>query len=338
MKHLDEMTGAEKAAALCVAVGPEVASDICKYLDEDAIIKMSKEMMKIQNLDPEEKDNLVGEFLFELKKIRKETFGGEDTAKKLLIDAFGIDKAKKIFQKVKEIHLDDSFDFLNDVEPSIIANLIEKEQVQTIAVIMAHMNSNKAGQVLKELPRSIAKEIAVRIAKMQKISPEAVLEISRVLKKKYEEMLSGISSQDEIAGVDKIAEIINHMNGDTENRIMNHFDKILPDHAKQIREKIYTFDSLVTLSNKEVRIIIDELADDRMLALSLKGAGDEIRMKIFRNMSNNRATDILEDMNNMGAVRMTEVLDARQLIVKIMRELNDSGIIIMRKGNEEYIE
>jgi flagellar motor switch protein FliG len=338
MKSIDEMSGAEKAAALFVAMGADVSADVCKFLDEDEIMKMSKEMMKIEKLDVEEKDDLIGEFIIQLKKINKNALGGEEVAKKLLIDAFGMEKAKKIYNKVKEIHIDDTFEFLNDVEPAVIASLVEKEHAQTISVMLTYLDSSKAGQVLKELPRELAKDVAVRIAKMQRIAPEAVLEISRILRRKYDEMLSGILSQNEVAGVDKIAEIMNHMSGDSENRIMNHFETVLPNHAQEIRERIYSFDNITLLSNKEVRILIDEVADDRVIVLALKGAGDDIRFKIIRNMSNNRATDILEDMNHLGVVRMSDVQEARREIVSIMRELNDNGIIILRKGNEQYIE
>ncbi len=112
----------------------------------------------------------------------------------------------------------------------------------------------------------------------------------------------------------------------------------MPDKAREIRDRIYSFENIATLLNREVRILIDELNDDRLLALALNGAGDEIRFKVLRNMSNNRASDIIAEMDRMGPVRMTEILDARQRIVFIMRRLNDVGSIIIRKGDEQYVE
>jgi flagellar motor switch protein FliG len=123
-----------------------------------------------------------------------------------------------------------------------------------------------------------------------------------------------------------------------EHSILSHFEKEMPDKAREIRDRIYSFENIATLLNREVRILIDELNDDRLLALALNGAGDEIRFKVLRNMSNNRASDIIAEMDRMGPVRMTEILDARQRIVFIMRRLNDVGSIIIRKGDEQYVE
>ncbi len=338
MKNIDDMSGVEKAAALFISLGPEVAADICKHLSEDAIFKIFQEVAKIEKLPAQEKEELIGEFIIQLKKIKNGTYGGEDTAKKLLIDAFGMEKAKKIFKKVQETNINKTFNFLQDADPAIIANLMVKEHPQTIAVMLIHLKSKTAADILKLLPPDISSSVALRIAKMKQIAPEAVLEISRIVKNKYDEILNKDKHSEKMSGINKIAEIMNHMNAESEHKLMHHFENEIPEQASAIKEKIYTFEHITSLSNKEIRILIDEVADDRLLALSLKGAGDEIRFKIFRNMSNNRAKDILEDMQQLGAVRMHDVLDSRQTMVRIMRELNNNGIIILRKGDETYIE
>jgi flagellar motor switch protein FliG len=169
MKSIYDMSGIEKAAALFVAIGPEAAADICKYLDQDSVIKISREIAKIEKLDPEEKEDLIGEFIIQLKKQKRTSQGGEDMAKKVLIDAFGLDKAKDIFNKVNEKHVDEHFEFLKEIDADLIVTLLEQEHAQTIAVVMAYVGAHKAGQVMKLLPRQVARDVALRIAKMEKL-------------------------------------------------------------------------------------------------------------------------------------------------------------------------
>jgi flagellar motor switch protein FliG len=162
--------------------------------------------------------------------------------------------------------------------------------------------------------------------------------MSKALKKKYDNMCNERQAGQTPGGIHRLADIMHHMNGDAENRILQHFEEELPIHAQEIRDRIYSFEHIPALTNKEIRILIDEVGDDRLIALSLKGAGDEMRFKFLRNMSNNRATDIIEEMDRMGAVHVSDIMEARQAIVKVMRDLNENGSIIIKKAGEEYIE
>ena len=132
-------------------------------------------------------------------------------------------------------------------------------------------------------------------------------------------------------------DILKHMPGDDERKIIEDIEAVLPNVSSRLREKIFAFENVVNLSNAEVRILIDEIKDDALIAKALKGAGDEIRFKFLRNMSQNRATDILSDMEAMGSIRLTEVRESRDRIVLIMRALDDNGAIRLR-GGETYVE
>lgn len=334
----EEMTWTEKAAALMVVVGKESASEILKHLDEDTVWKISKEMAKIGSLTPEDKEDLIGEFMIEMKNIRNSVYGGEDVAKNILIDSVGFEKAKKIFKKVNVKPVESSFAFLNDADSDLIFSLLKDEHPQTISVTLVHIDRKKAAEILTKFDKVLSKEIALRIAKMGKLVPEMVVAMANALKKKYDNISSEDYITDKAGGLDKLAEILNHTDGKTENDILSIFDDEIPDQAAVIRDKIYTFESLINLTNKEIRIVIDELNNDSILSLALKGAGDEIRFKFLRNVSNNRATDILEEMEDLGAVRMSDILEARREIVTIMRSLNDNGVIVLRKDKEDIVE
>ncbi len=338
MKSLDEMTGAERAAALLVALGPDIASEVMKHLDDDSISKLAGEIARIDALTPEDREELIGEFLLELKKKKGSVSGGQNVAKELLYSAFGEDKARDILRKLTHQDLERGFDFLADIDAEIIVSLIQHEHPQTVAVTLAHLPAPRAAEVLKGLPQDITKEVTVRMAKMDKTSPDAVIEVSRVLRKKYDEHLYAGRDMARAGGLNSLVDIMGHMSGDQEKRMMEYFDTAMPEISSEIRARIFTFENVMNLTNPEVQVLIDEIGDDYVIAKSLKGAGDDLRFKFVRNMSKNRATDVVNEMEVMGPVRLSEINETRDEVVRKMRELHDAGQINLRKEREEYIE
>jgi flagellar motor switch protein FliG len=340
MKSLSDMNGTEKAAALLVAMGHEAAAEILKFLDDDSLVRVSTEMAHIERLMPCQKDDLIGEFLIQLKKMKRSASGGEETARRLLVDAFGEEKAESVLSRVKLMNIDDSFDFLDDVDPQTIAEMTAMDHPQIIAVMLSNIPPAKAGQILRLYPRERSKEIAMRIARMGKVSPEAVVQISSSLRKKHDEMKKRSEAAAVPGGVNTLANILNHLVGDDEKRLIAHFDDEMPDFADEIRKKISSieFESIASLSNREIRLVLGQIPENRIIAKALKGCVDEIKFKVLRNISNNRAEDVVGLMDLMGPIRLSEVTEARQKIVSAMRELNERGSIIVKKSGEEFID
>lgn len=337
MKKLEDMSSVEKAAALIVAIGPDAAGEIYKHLDKETIIKLTSEVAKIRSMSPEDKEDLIGEFILEIRKNRTASYGGEEFAKNTLLEAFGADKAEAILSKVESMDLEEKLKFLHDADPKILNGILENEHPQTTALILSQIKPAKAAEIIKLFTKERAKETAVRLAKMNKVSPEAIYGIIKIIKKKYDDIIEK-NIELEAGGVSRLAMIMNHIDMTAEAKIISHLETVLPKEAQELRDKIYSFDNIALLTNKEIRLLIDELNNDSLIATALKGAGDDIRFKILRNMSNNRATDVINDMNRMGAIRMSEINSARREIVEVMKSLNDNGSIIIRKKDEEYIE
>jgi flagellar motor switch protein FliG len=220
MKSLPEMNGTEKAAALLVAMGHEAAAEILRFLDEDSLVRVSAEMARIERLSPAQREDLICEFLIQLKKMKRSASGGEETARKLLVDAFGPEKAESVLSRVKQMNLDDTFDFLEDVDAQTIAEMTSLEHPQILAVMLAHIDPAKAGQVIRLYPKEKSKEIALRIAKMGKVSPEAVMQIASTLRKKHEEMKKRSEAAAVPGGVNTLANILNHLGGEEEKRLI----------------------------------------------------------------------------------------------------------------------
>ncbi len=333
------MSGPERAAALLVALGPDVAADILKNLDQKSIDRLMTEVVRIQNLPPNEKEDLVGEFLIDLKKLKHAVTGGEGKAREILSDAFGQDKASQILNKLDDQDVDKAFEFLKDVAIDQLAFILKDEHPQLLAVTLSNLPPAKSGKLMKAFAPETAKTIAIRMAKMKKVAPETIVSIARGIKFKYEKFLreqkGGVTSAE---GVDRLINILGHMNFGDEKKVLDSLEKSTPGISSRIKEKIFAFENVLNLDNKEIRILIEEIHDDKTIALALKGAGDEIRFKFLRNMSRDRANDILDDMKIMGPVRLTDVEDSRGVIVDIMRELHDNGVLQLRKDKEIYVE
>ncbi len=338
MKSIDEMTGTERAAALMVALGPAAAAEIMKHLDEDSIQRISREIAVVERLTVHEREDLIGEFLIGLRKRRKNLQGGENVARELLVASFGEEKAAGILKKLTRQNLEKGFEFLAGIESETLFSFIQNEHPQTIAITLAYLPASKAAEVLQLLPPGDAKEAALRMARMEKTSPDAVLEIARVIRKKYEKLQQSGRSFEAAGGVDALVSILGHMSGDQEKKLMDHFDGSMPEISQEIRERIFTFENIANLSNQEMRALIDELHDERLIAMALKGAGDEVRFKFLRNMSRNRATDILGEIDALGAQGLSDIQEARDYIVDHMRRLDLEGTISIRKEKEKYVE
>lgn len=338
MKTLEEMSGIEKSAMLLITLGADVASKVLARLDQETIFKISQEITKLDDITLEDKEELIGEFLLDLRKNKGSIRGGENVAKDILKSAFGEDKAEEIISNFSYTDIDKEFMFINNIDPGTLASLLENEHTQTITATLFYLSPTQTAGILKNLPINLSKDIIRRMATMKKPAPRAVQETVRVIKNRYEKLKETSRKTEKTDGINILVDIMNRMNPDQEKKLMHYFENKLPQISLKIKERIFNFENILNLSHHEIRILIDELNDDTLIAKALKGAGDEIRFKFIRNMSRNRATDILDEMDRMGPVRLAEINEARNTIVRMMRLLNDNGTITIRKEQEIMIE
>jgi flagellar motor switch protein FliG len=336
MKSVFDMSGVERAAALLVALGPGIASEIMKHLDDESIEKLTGEIAKIEKLTPHEREELIGQFLIDIKKEKRRQRGGEGTAKEILTKTFGKEKADQMIEKMSPVDVDEEFTSLNEMGEEVLLSFLKDEHPQTIAVALSFLPPATSAAILKALGYDTAREVALRMAKMDKVMPDAAAGIVTTIKKKYREYLKksqGLSA----GGIDTLADILRNMSPEDERKLMHDLEIELPEVSRQIQEKTFPFEHIVYLTNNEIRIVIDEIRDDHLIAKSLKGAGDDVRFKFLRNMSQNRATDVITDMESMGAIRLSEVEDCRRMIVSVMKSLDENGVISLKRGDDIYV-
>lgn len=334
MPKPQELTGKQKAAILLLSLGSEISAGIMKNLREDEIEELSLEIANIRRVPPEVKDQVLEEFYQICLAQEYILSGGIDSAREILEKALGSHKAQDIIGKLTASLQVRPFDFARKTEPSQLLNFIQNEHPQTIALVMAYLSPEQAGIILSALPPLQQVEVAKRIATMDRTSPDVLREVELILEKK----LSSFVMQDfTIAGgVESVVSILNRVDRGTEKTILEALAEENPELADEIKRRMFVFEDIVLLDNRSVQRILREI-DAKDLAMAMKTASEDVKNLIFRNMSK-RAVELLkEDMGYMGPVRLRDVEEAQQKIVNVIRQLEDSGEIVISRGKEDEL-
>ncbi|MGP3777318.1 flagellar motor switch protein FliG [Halanaerobium saccharolyticum] len=330
----DELTGKEKAAILLISLGPDVSSDIFKHLDDEEVEKLTLEIANQNKIDPETKKKIQEEFLQLQKANDYINSGGINYAKKILEKSFGKDKTRNIINRLTATLQVRPFDSIRKSDPAQLLNFIQGEHPQTIALILAYINAEQASQVLSSLSPDIQSEVAKRIAVMDRTSPEIIKEVEAVLEKK----LSSVAANEyaSAGGVQSIVDVLNQVDRGTEKNILDKLEEDDPELVEEIKKRMFVFEDIVLLSDRAVQLVLRQV-ETHDLALALKTASDEVENIITGNMSQRAAEMLEEDMEFMGPVRIREVEDAQQRIVNVIRELEESGEIVIARGGESEV-
>jgi flagellar motor switch protein FliG len=334
-KSHKEYTGRQKAAIFLVTIGSELSAEIFKYLREDEIETLTFEIARLETIDSEQKDAILQEFQELMMANQFISTGGIDYARELLEKSLGSQKAIDIINRLTSSLQVRPFDFIRRTDPAHLLNFIQQEHPQTIALILAYLEPNKASVILQNLPHEVQSDVARRIATMDRTSPEVLREVERVLEKK----LSSLSSEDYTAagGVESIVEILNLVDRASEKQIIEALEDEDPELAEEIKKRMFVFEDIVMLDDRAIQKVMREV-DSQELAKALKSVDTEVQDKIFKNMSKRAATMLKEDMEYMGPVRLKDVEEAQQKIVSIIRHLEDVGeIVVARSGEDEMV-
>ncbi|MDR2094937.1 MAG: flagellar motor switch protein FliG [Treponema sp.] len=330
-----ENTGRQKAAIFLVTIGSEISAEIFKYLREDEIETLTFEIARLETIEPAQKDAILQEFQELMMANQFISTGGIDYARELLEKSLGSQKAIDIINRLTSSLQVRPFDFIRRTDPTHLLNFIQQEHPQTIALILAYLEPKASSTILQNLPQEVQSDVARRIAKMDRTSPEVLREVERVLEKK----LSTLSSEDFTAagGVESIVEILNLVDRASEKYIIEQLEDEDAELAEEIKKRMFVFEDIVMLDDRAIQKVMREV-DSQELAKALKSVDTEVQDKIFRNMSKRAAGMLKEDMEYMGPVRLKDVEESQQKIVSIIRHLEDTGeIVVARSGEDELV-
>ena len=330
------LKGKEKAAILLISLGPEKSAQVFKHLKEDEIETLTLEIANTSLIMPDVKEAVLNEFYQICIAQQYITEGGISQAKQILERALGEARAYEIISKLTVALKARPFDYLKKADAGQIYNFIQNEHPQVIALVLSYLRPQQASQILVDLAPDKQADVARRIAIMDRTSPEVIKEVERALEKK----LSNLMTEDyaAVGGVDSVVEILNSVDRTTEKNILEILESEDSELSEEIRRKMFVFDDIISLDNRSIQTVLRTGIDNRDLAIALKGSTDEVKRVIFANISQRLVSMIQEEMDFMGPVRKSDVEEAQQKIVAIIRRLQDSGdIIVARGGGDDLI-
>lgn len=330
-----QLTNREKAAVLLVALGPEATAKIYKHLREEDVENLALDVARLGKVTPEIRRQVVAEFHEMCLAQEVISEGGIDQARRALETAFGQDRANEVINKVIQTLQVLPFDFIKKTDPSQLLSFIQDEHPQTIALILAHLNANQAAAVLSGLPQELRAEVARRIAIMDRTPPEVIREIEKVLERKLSNavVMQGFTAA---GGVKSLVEVLNWVDRTTEKTILESLTETSPELADEVKKLMFVFEDIIMLDDASIQKVMREV-DTKELALALKGVGEEVQTRIFKNMSERASAMLKEDMEFMGPVRLRNVEEAQQRIVGVIRRLEEAGEIVVARGGAEEI-
>ncbi|MFP4016021.1 MAG: flagellar motor switch protein FliG [Halanaerobiales bacterium] len=331
---VSKIKGKNKAAILLVALGPDLSAEIFKHLSDEEIEELTLEIANMQKVNPDTKYDVLEEFhqLLEAKEYINR--GGIEYAREVLDKAVGQEQAENILERLTATLQVRPFDAIRKTDPSQLLNFIQGEHPQTIAMILAYLQADRASQVLSALPQDIQADVSRRIAVMDRTSPDIIKEVETILEQKLSSIVSNEYAT--TGGIDSIVDILNSVDRGTEKNILDQLDEEDPDLATEIRKRMFVFEDIMLLDDKAVQLVMRQV-DTHDVALALKTASEDVENKIYSNMSKRAAEMLKEDIEFMGPVRLREVEEAQQRIVTVIRQLEDSGEIVVARGGESEV-
>ncbi len=332
----DKIKGPQKAAIFLYGLGEELASEIIKSLNDEEVHKLGSSMAKVYSIAPKTVEAVFAEFQHLASSDRimaVNAIGRSQFIKNIFSKALPGEKAQTILDKIEEEEKFNLFRKVREIDSKTLANLIRMEHPQTIAIVLVHLDSTQAAAILAELPARVQADILYRITQLESVPPGILEEIDRTLQEELA-LLENFEGK-QLGGLRSVAEILNHFDNAAENSLLDNIDEQKKGLADEIRRLMFVFEDLIQVDDRSIMAILKEVNSDS-LKLALKTASEELKEKLFRNMSERAAEMMKEDLEIMGPVRLRDVETAQQAIIRSAKKLEGEGkIVLTGKGKEE---
>lgn len=331
----ENLKGFEKAAILVNYLGPDATKKLLTRMDDADIRKLLTIMGKLRIVPIAVTKKVLEEYYEMLSESEEYIFSDKSMTKETVIDAIGEERARGVLGHLTTVTASNArsgLESLEVVDAKSLANFLIHEHPQTVSVILSHLEPEKKGEVLKRLPETLQAEIVLRMANLDHVAPELIAEVDRVLKEELATM--GTVEQAALGGIQPVAEMLNVMDKNTEKAIMSRIEEKDPILAEEIRKLMFVFDDIIKIDDKGIQTLLKEVPNEKLL-LALKTANDDIKNKIFKNISQRAATLLKDDLTNMGPSRLSDVEGAQVEIVNVARRLEAEGKILIARGGSE---
>ncbi len=333
--EIEGLEAKEKVAVLMIALGQETTAEVMKYMSDFEIEQIAQSISELEVVTTEQEDQVLEEFEQMLIAGQYISQGGMDFARGALEKAVGPRKAQSLLDRVNSTTAS-GFYMLRNVDPAQIIPFVCKEHPQTISLILSQLDVNQAAGVLNGLPEELQADVALRIAQMENISPHVLRDLEASLAGELEAILSGQVT--EIGGPKAVAEILNRTGRTTEKSVLERLDAHDPELAEHVRNKMFVFDDIAQLTDREIQMILREV-DSHDLAIALKGSNDELKERVFANVSDRVGQMMKEEMDFTGSIRLSDVEEVQLRVVQTVRQLEEAGQVTIVRGdsNDQFV-
>ena len=328
---VDKLSGPQKAAILFLTMGEEYSTALFKELDEASIKKIGKYMSEITYIPSDVLSTVMDEFLINFKSDSNMVVSGQDFLKQVVNKSMDKDSAREVFKVIGEKSSGVPFSDLAYIPVENLINIIQGEHPQTIALILSYLPYEKAAEVLKSLPEELKIDVALRIVQIGQVDVEIVKELDKLIKNELSKIGGATRKCD---GIETLANILNQVDGITEESVLSHIENEDGDLADKVKQKMFVFEDLLQIENRHFRDILQNV-DNQLLIKALKTTSDEMKDKVFSNLSERASEMLKEDMEVMGPVKLSEVEEAQQEIIRIAKRLESEGRIVLAKGGDD---
>ncbi len=332
-----KLSGPERAAVLLITLGEEVAAKVLANLDDREIQNIGNYMAALGNVDMSVMDSINKEF-YDLALSGTGGLGlaGMDFLKAALMQALDPAKATEILNNITTPgeEMGGGLETVRLMDPKVIASFITNEHPQTAAIILAHLDPPVASLTIRELPEENRMEIIHRLATLERVAPSVIRELDEALQAEFR--TSGAVSGNKLGGVEIAAEVVGSLDRATETAILTAMDEVDPDLAKEIRDLRFTFEDILKIDDAGIQMIMKEINMED-LVIGLKTATDELKEKLFSNMSERAALMMKEDLESLGPKKISEVQKAQQKVITVCKKLEEEGKIVIGGGGDEMV-
>lgn len=334
MSEAQQLKGTERAALLLMTLGEADAAEVLKYMGPREVQSIGTAMASLKNVSRDQANVVLDRFITEVEEQTAFGVGTEDYVRKVLTGAFGAGKANAFIDRIMIGQDARGLDELKWMSSKDVAEIVDGEHPQIVAIIIAYLDSEQAAEVIGLLPEELRTEVLIRIARLSDVQQSALAEIENLIANKSSNKKS--SGSEKVGGDKVAANIINSLGSAKGEEILEKIKERNEDLSNRIQEMMFVFDTLLNVDDRGIQSLLREVSND-LLVVALKGCDPAVRDKILRNMSKRAAALLSEDMEARGPIKLSEVEIAQKEILDIARRMADAGDLDLGQGGEEYV-
>ncbi len=330
-----KISGPERAAIFMMSLGEQGAAEVLKHMGPREVQKIGTAMAKLSEVPKSSLNAVLGEFAGIISEQSALTVDTDAFIRNVLVAALGEDKASGLLDRILIGSNSKGLESLKWMAPAAVADVVKDEHPQIIAIVLSYLESDHAAEVLGHLPENVRPDVLMRIATLDGVAPAALTELNSVLEKQFSGTASTQTSG--VGGIQVAASILNFVEKESEEAITEAINDHNATLAQEIQDQMFVFENLVEVDDRGMQAILRDVQSD-VLIVALKGAGENIKQKIFGNMSSRAAEMMREDLEAKGPVRLKDVEEAQKEILTVARRMAEAGEIVLGgKGDDEYV-